>query len=329
MNDQLVSICIPAYNAANFIAETLESVLDQTYRNLEILVGDNCSSDDTAVIVRSFQAIDARVRLICHEENLGFVGNLNLLLAEANGEFIAFYHADDVYSPSIVAREMAVMYEDSAIDAVFSKACYFNSDETRTSQPQKQQFLVRENLLVEKGYVWGGLDEFLPLMLKHGNVFVCPTFMARKAAIIDAGGWDARYLGLEDVYMWMRLLASGSRLAIIPEGLIHYRVHNTSTTASYNGLSLGHIKESQHQLFDDFLVEHSELVTGKLPLKAYARRRARELLGVGILYLKQGSFEKFIEYTNKSAIAYKYQWYDKKFIQQRFPSLYATWKDLF
>ena len=75
MNNPLVSICIPAYNSAPFIERTIRSALKQTYDNIEVVVVDDCSSDNTVQVVQSIE--DERVRLICNESNLGMTGNWN------------------------------------------------------------------------------------------------------------------------------------------------------------------------------------------------------------------------------------------------------------
>jgi glycosyltransferase involved in cell wall biosynthesis len=317
-----VTICIPAYNAGEFIAESLESIQRQTWGNLEIIVGDNCSTDNTVEVVSRVQSRDNRVHLLRHESNTGFAGNLNRLLAAAATEYIAFFHADDIYQPTIVAREMAVLLENEQLAGVFSKACYFRTGEA-VGPPQKQKFLGQGVLRRGKDYFWGGLEEFLPLMLQHGNVFVCPTFLCRRASFAAAGAWEARYPGLEDVYMWIRFLASGSSLAIIPEGLIHYRVHGGSDTSAFTAKAPGHMKEMQHRLLDDFIREHQLQVRDEYQ-SAYCRRKARELLNIAKAYLDRGEQEQFYAYVKRSHALYRYPFYDKRFIQQRLPKLYAS-----
>ena len=99
----LVSICIPAYNNAAFIRATVESALAQTYENLEVLVIDDCSSDNTAEIISSIQ--DSRLRLIRNETNLGMTGNWNKCIEEARGEFVKLLCGDDILYPNSIALE--------------------------------------------------------------------------------------------------------------------------------------------------------------------------------------------------------------------------------
>src|SRR5512134_2925323 len=96
----LVSVCVPTYNDGPFLRQCLQSLAAQTYPNLEILVGDDASSDDTPAIVAGASA--ASKRPICYERNtvnLGQFDNVNALIARARGTYIAVYHSDDVYTP--------------------------------------------------------------------------------------------------------------------------------------------------------------------------------------------------------------------------------------
>lgn len=97
MTQGKVSVCIPTYNAGRFIGQTLRSVSDSEYRNIEIIVSDDASTDDTARIVESFQ--DRRLRFCPHGRNEGFVRNWNRAVTQATGEYVSLLNHDDLYSP--------------------------------------------------------------------------------------------------------------------------------------------------------------------------------------------------------------------------------------
>ena len=103
----LVSVCIPAYNSARYIRTTMESGLGQKYENIELVVVDDCSKDDTVEIVRSVR--DPRVRLVRNEKNLGMTGNWNKCLAEARGEYIKLICADDVLYEDSIEKELGAL----------------------------------------------------------------------------------------------------------------------------------------------------------------------------------------------------------------------------
>jgi glycosyltransferase involved in cell wall biosynthesis len=104
-NLPLVSVIIPAYNAAKFIAETIESVLSQIYQNIEIVVVDDGSQDETSTIVRQFAARDRRVRLI-QQANAGVAAARNCAIQNSQGEFIVPIDADDIWYPQKIDKQV-------------------------------------------------------------------------------------------------------------------------------------------------------------------------------------------------------------------------------
>ena len=97
---------MPTYNVAPFIKEAIESVLRQTYRNFELLVIDDCSTDETIEVVRGIK--DSRIRVVQNERNLGLADNLNRGLALINSEYVARMDGDDIADPHWLGREMDV-----------------------------------------------------------------------------------------------------------------------------------------------------------------------------------------------------------------------------
>ena len=102
--EPLVTIGIPTYNSERYIKPCLESILRQTYSNLEIIVSDNGSADDTEKMVFSYK--DPRIKFNKNPENLYCYGNYNVIIGLAKGELVAIYHSDDVYESSIVEKEV-------------------------------------------------------------------------------------------------------------------------------------------------------------------------------------------------------------------------------
>ena len=95
-----VSICIPSYNCGAFVGKTIQSVLGQTYQDFEIIIVDDCSTDNSEEVVRSFK--DPRIRFFKNEKNLGMVPNTNKALKLARGELIGILHPDDYYDPKMI-----------------------------------------------------------------------------------------------------------------------------------------------------------------------------------------------------------------------------------
>ena len=112
MIDGLVSVVMPSWNTAQFIAESIRSVLAQTYENLELLIVDDCSTDDTDAVVASFG--DERIRYFKNETNVGAALSRNRALREARGEWIAFLDSDDLWTPDKLDKQIAFMKEKNA-----------------------------------------------------------------------------------------------------------------------------------------------------------------------------------------------------------------------
>ena len=117
INKPLVSVCIPAYNAGQTIGKTLDSIINQNYPNFEIIVSDNHSTDNTAEIVNQYQKCKVKYFLNpVRPDNLintsAVVSNFNYAISLAKGEFIAIYHADDIYLPTIIEQQVLFFQEN-------------------------------------------------------------------------------------------------------------------------------------------------------------------------------------------------------------------------
>lgn len=128
MIDNLVSIIMPSWNTATYIAESIQSVLNQTYKHWELIIVDDCSSDNTAEVVSRFQ--DERIKFLVNERNLGAALTRNRALREARGEWIAFLDSDDLWQPQKLEKQLQFMRDNGY---VFSYHEYEKIDEA--SQP--------------------------------------------------------------------------------------------------------------------------------------------------------------------------------------------------
>jgi glycosyltransferase involved in cell wall biosynthesis len=122
MDYGLVSIIMPNYNGAKYLKETLESVLAQTYTNWELLFVDDCSTDDSLEIVRSYR--DERIRILQNEKNSGAAVSRNYALREAKGKWIAFLDSDDLWVPFKLEKQLTFMVEnDYAFTYTYYRVC--------------------------------------------------------------------------------------------------------------------------------------------------------------------------------------------------------------
>ena len=113
MVDGLVSVIMPSWNTANYIGESIQSVIDQTYQNWELIIVDDCSSDNTEEVVKLFN--DSRIRFLKNDENVGAALTRNRALREAKGEWIAFLDSDDLWLPEKLEKQVGFMNDNGYV----------------------------------------------------------------------------------------------------------------------------------------------------------------------------------------------------------------------
>lgn len=124
MNEPLVSIITPVYNDSKFVKQTIESVLNQTYSNFELIIVDDCSNDDSIAIIKSFN--DERIKLFINDKNEGAAFSRNRALKNASGEYIAFLDGDDIWDKDKLKKQISFMIENKYL---FSYTNYERIDE--------------------------------------------------------------------------------------------------------------------------------------------------------------------------------------------------------
>lgn len=113
MNEELVSIIVPAYNCADFIAETIESVIKQSYKNWELIIVDDCSSDNTAKVIEEYLLKDDRIHYFKNEKNLGAAMTRNNAVKQAKGRYMAFLDSDDLWREDKLKKQIGFMIKNN------------------------------------------------------------------------------------------------------------------------------------------------------------------------------------------------------------------------
>lgn len=231
---QVISVLVPVFNGARTIGQTLRSLRSQTHTDLEILVSDNASSDETVGIVRAHGAQDARIRLIRNDVNVGYCRNIRRAAEAASSDIIAIYHADDVYHPTIVAKELALLISDSSIGGVFAHPAVFTRSVRSAVRKRFYSGLSRRLPFDQsRNAIVAAYDELRPVLLEHGNVFACPSFMTRRSLFLHLGGFTDRFPSNEDFELWLRYLQVGWKLGIVNEHLLYYRMSSSHASAHW------------------------------------------------------------------------------------------------
>lgn len=274
----LVSICIPTYNSARFLRESLDSIVNQTYPNKEIIISDNVSNDETEKIVKEYVE-KYKVKYYRNEKNIGAEANFTRCIELANGEFIAIFHSDDLYLPDMVKKQVEAFQKKPTIGAVFTMASLINS---------KNEVIGKIKLPSKlKGKYVYDFPEIFFSVLENLNFLVCPSAMVRSKIYKELVPFnEKRFKTSADLDMWLRILQICS-IAILNEYLIEHRVSNTQ-----GSFQLRYLRTEQADFFkvmDCYLsVKIGNMNIPKNVLNKYEFLRSIDKIRCAINYLIQG-----------------------------------------
>jgi len=208
--------------------ETLESILAQTYSNLVIHISDNASTDGTLKVVESFQ--DSRIHIHPQKENIGGEGNFTRCIQLAEGEYTAIFHADDLYAPTIIEKEVKFLMQNKQACGVLTFATQIDSQ----GQCLKT-FLAPGSLGLTLGESRTfGVEQLYKAILRHDNFLFCPSAMMRTSVCINQiRTWRGDlFKSSADLDIWFRLAHLGG-VGLLNEPLLFYRISDMQWTASY------------------------------------------------------------------------------------------------
>jgi glycosyltransferase involved in cell wall biosynthesis len=225
-----VSVIMPTYNQAHFIAEAIQSVLDQTFQDFEIVVVDDGSTDNTKEVVDSFR--DPRIRYI-HQENRGVAAASNTGLKASIGEYLAGLASDDLWLPRNLELKVKLLDSRPDIGLVCSDIYSFDSD---TGATLGRKWQNRSDCYLRE--LQDGTRQPLGEFLSREPPFSWTTVMVRCHVFDDVGYFDES-LWAEDYDMFVRVLQRFSSIGIINVPLVRYRVHRTSLSSNYEKGHLG------------------------------------------------------------------------------------------
>jgi glycosyltransferase involved in cell wall biosynthesis len=200
---------MPVYNGSRYVAQAIDSVLAQTFRDFEFLIINDGSKDDSLSILRRYEGLDERVRLI-DRPNTGVVRARNELIRAARGEFLALIDQDDMARPERLALQVEAFDRDASLVAVGSSASIVDPDGAVLGfgTPPATHDAIDDVLMTAPG----------------GWHILSPSAMLRTRAVVAVGLYREGFDYSEDADLFLRLAEVG-RLANLPQRLLSYRVH--------------------------------------------------------------------------------------------------------
>ncbi|RZL05855.1 MAG: glycosyltransferase family 2 protein [Pedobacter sp.] len=214
----LISVIVPCYNVAAYVERAVQSILTQTYLNLEVLIVDDASTDNSLELCQSF--CDTRLKIITCPENTQKIGAVNKALALASGDYIAFQDADDWSEPERIEKQLEAFLKDPHLGICFTDYRYAGSKNDSAGAIAHTDCELK--------------DEFLHFGYKGNtqlNASACPSIMISRAALEKTGGYHEYFKGrvAEDV-QWIYRILKYFKGITVPEMLYHYTVREDSLT---------------------------------------------------------------------------------------------------
>jgi glycosyltransferase involved in cell wall biosynthesis len=294
----LVSVFLPTYNQQQFIADSICSVLSQDYENIEIVIGDDCSQDNTWQIVEEYKLkYPEKINAFRNKSNLGITGNCNEILRRCKGKYVVYTAGDDLFLPGKISAQVDLMSANNRI-----VLCYHDIEVFKSKDNSTIRYWNRG--IVSAKPVVGLASKVAKMVIEDGTEFMAALSVMTRRDSIPSTGYDLRVPVASDWLMWIEILANSRDDAIvefIPEVLAKYRMHDSNITAT------GH-KHSADQYVTLSIVEDRYPQFIKSINKSLAKIRYR----YGIRYINSG----------RSSIG-------RKLLLASFRSRWVSWKIFF
>ncbi|KAB7881210.1 glycosyltransferase [Poseidonibacter ostreae] len=214
MNNPKISIITSVYNNQETIKDAIDSVLGQTYKNVEYIIVDGGSSDNTVTIVKSY---GDKISKVVSEKDKGIYDGLNKGVKLATGDVVAFLHSDDIYASSTVLEDIAKAFQsDEHLDGVYGDLVYTPKDDT------------------SKVLRYWKSKEFDETLLAKGWMPAHPTLFLKREVYEKYGGFDLSFKIAGDYDFMLRVLSAGIKVKYIPKVLYKMRVGGESNKSLKN-----------------------------------------------------------------------------------------------
>lgn len=211
MNEPLVSIITPVYNAERFLSDTIKSVQNQTYKNWEMLLVDDCSKDNSAQIIKEFQKYDNRIKYIKLEKNSGASVSRNTGIKNAKGRFIAFVDSDDIWKPEKLEIQIKYMLKEN-LGFTFTSYRYMKENGELTNKIAKAPSKINYNGLLKN------------------TIIGCSTVVIDRE-IVDYFEMPLVRRG-QDTATWLQILRKEKYAYGIEQDLVNYRLVGESLSSN-------------------------------------------------------------------------------------------------
>jgi len=235
----LVSVIVPIYNAERFISQTIDSIVNQTYKNLEIILVDDCSTDNTIDILYRYEQLDPRIKVVTYEKNehICYAGNEGY--KQAHGKYIALCGHDDIWMNDKLEKQVEYLVNHKDVGACFTLTSIIDDLGKVYPHDGKVNDLYHTFDKDNRGRI-----EWLQLLMDYGNCFCAPSVLMQAGCIEDRL-YSYPYVQLQDYLLWLNVLKKWD-VHIIQERLTLYRHFDGDKNLS--SMDNGKLNRMQHEL---------------------------------------------------------------------------------
>jgi len=260
-----ISVIMSVYNGETYLKEAIESVIEQTFQNWELIIINDCSTDSTAQILADFSLKDERIKVYTNEVNLKLPASLNKAISLCCGKYIARMDADDICLPNRLEKQYKFMEENQ--DVALSSC----------------RFMTVKNGVYSSGGAGGRCDnKALRAMLLVANPILHPGVIA-KAEVMKKFNYDTTLTCTEDLELWIRMVMENQKIQILPECLLIYRLHDKQITSTTLERQHTEVLKIQQKYYASILQEMDEEM---------------QIFYISGIYFKENAdISKFIEYA--------------------------------
>jgi glycosyltransferase involved in cell wall biosynthesis len=205
---ELISIILPTHNGSAYIAQSIESCLNQSYGNVELIVVNDASKDDTKDIISSYE--DTRIFYLENDTNMGLANSLNKGFSRSKGDFLTWTSDDNYYTPDALTKMLSKLKETKSVDFVYANYYRIN----------------------ENGKIIDRVRVNRSLNLLRNNC-IGPCFLFKRVVYLRIGEYDPNFFLAEDYEYWIRVLKR-FKMKNMNDYLYYYRSHSDSLTSKYN-----------------------------------------------------------------------------------------------
>ncbi len=238
-NEQLVSVVVITYNSSKTIIETLESIRTQTYQNIELIVADDCSIDNTVEIVNAwfnnYKDYFIHTEFILSNKNTGVSANVNRGFSKSGGKWIKPIAGDDKLLPNCISDFIEYVNDNPKSNIIFSKVVGFGNEDAATKWPY----------LNVKKYFEAFDSEQFRIILSVQNFLPAPSAFIKKNVWESVGGYDEDIPLLEDWPFWIKALTNGFSFDFLDKETVCYRFGDTSISQGIKPLSKSYLESNQ------------------------------------------------------------------------------------